>query len=60
MNPEPRGGRMKESPELERDAPWWAPESGLPIGGREPVLEAEKHDRGPPDTPPPEASGEDF
>jgi hypothetical protein len=36
-----------------------APESGQPSGGREPAPE-ESDRRGPPDTPPPEASGEDF
>jgi hypothetical protein len=54
------GPLLDQSPEAEGDAPWWAPESGQPIGGREAASDAYDHDRGPPDTPPPEANGEDF
>jgi hypothetical protein len=42
------------------DATWSAPESGQPRGGREELLEAAAHARGPLDTPPSEANGEDF
>jgi hypothetical protein len=42
------------------DATWSAPESGQPRAGREEVSEASAHPRGPLDTPPAEANGEDF
>jgi hypothetical protein len=54
-----REGNGGSKDEDAADALWSAPESGQPPGGREPVPE-ESERRGPPDTPPPEASGEDF